>query len=66
MSKWYNGGGADNDIVLFSKVRLAFSPVVKLPPEGMAVNESVAVLSFARVEVSAIRLSPSFSLATKL
>lgn len=23
MSKWYNGGGADNDIVLFSKVRLA-------------------------------------------
>lgn len=23
MAKWYNGGGADNDVVLFSKVRLA-------------------------------------------
>ena len=23
MRKWYNGGGADNDVVLFSKVRLA-------------------------------------------
>ena len=23
MAKWYNGGGADNDVVLFSKIRLA-------------------------------------------